>query len=259
MATKSLIDESVSACPALEVPSARLFGLSLCTFDMQEVVSHVDRVLLAGGSRVLFTANVDHVVRYSRDPEFRHSYKAADMVFADGMPLMWAAKLLGTQVRARVTGVDLMESLCILAAGRNYRCFFLGASEATLDRACHAARKRFPGIQIAGWHHGYFDDSAPVLELIRQTHPHLLFIGMGSPRQEKWIAEHRHHLPGVALPVGGSFEIFAGEKKRAPQLMQRIGLEWIWRLGQDPRRLWKRYLWDDLAFLKLFLRELHTR
>jgi N-acetylglucosaminyldiphosphoundecaprenol N-acetyl-beta-D-mannosaminyltransferase len=155
--------------------------------------------------------------------------------------------------------VDLMTSLCGLAASRGYRCFLLGAKEGTLTKAQRALHQQFPSLEVAGSHHGYFGDSQAVLDLIRQARPQLLFVGMGSPRQEKWIAEHRGQLPGVILPVGGSFEVLAGERKRAPRLAQRLGLEWTWRLAQDPRRLAKRYLLDDLVFLKLFFRELRTR
>lgn len=259
MATESFISGVVGAGPALQVPQERLFGLNLCTFDMQEAVAYVDAVLQANGSKVLFTANVDHVVRYNDDAEFRRYYRAADLVFADGTPLLWSARLLRRGLHARVTGVDLMTELCALAASRGYRCFLLGAKDETLNKAERALRQRFPSLEIVGSHHGYFDDNRPILESIRQAQPHLLFIGMGSPRQEKWIAEHREQLPGVVLPVGGSFEVLAGEKKRAPRLAQRLGLEWIWRLAQDPLRLWKRYLLEDLVFLKLFFRELRTR
>jgi N-acetylglucosaminyldiphosphoundecaprenol N-acetyl-beta-D-mannosaminyltransferase len=259
MATDSFISGAVGASPALQVPQERLFGLNLCTFDMQEAVAHVDSVLRSNASKVLFTANVDHVVRYSNDEEFRGYYRVADLVFADGTPLLWSARLLRRRLHARVTGVDLMTALCGLAASGGYRCFLLGAKKETLSKTEAVLRQRFPAIQIAGSHHGYFDDSRPVLELIRQARPQLLFVGMGSPRQEKWIADHRKQLSGVVLPVGGSFEVLAGEKKRAPQLMQRLGLEWTWRLAQDPRRLWKRYLLEDLVFLKLFFRELRTQ
>jgi N-acetylglucosaminyldiphosphoundecaprenol N-acetyl-beta-D-mannosaminyltransferase len=259
VATGSFISGAVSASSALQVPQERLFGLDLCTFNMAESVAHVDAVLQSDGSKVLFTANVDHVVRYSHDEEFRRYYRSADLVFADGTPLLWAARMLRRSLRARVTGVDLMTALCSLAASRGYSCFLLGAKEATLNKAEHALQQRFPSLKVAGKHHGYFEDSEPVLDLIRQTRPQLLFVGMGSPRQEKWIAEHRARLSGVVLPVGGSFEVLAGEKKRAPRLAQRLGLEWTWRLAQDPQRLAKRYLLDDLVFLKLFFRELRNR
>lgn len=259
MVTDSFISGAVGTAPALQVPQERLFGLDLCTFDMQQAVAHVDAVLQSNGSSVIFTANVDHVVRYNNDAEFRRYYRSADLVFADGTPLLWSARLLRRGLYARVTGVDLMAALCSLAASRGYRCFLLGAKPETLSKAQRALLQRFPSLQITGSHHGYFDDSTPVLELIRQARPHLLFVGMGSPRQEKWIAEHHEQLSGIVMPVGGSFEVLAGEKKRAPRLIQRLGLEWTWRLGQDPRRLWKRYLVEDLVFLKLFFRELRAR
>lgn len=259
MVTDSFIAGAVGTAPALQVPQERLFDMNLCTFDMQEAVAHVNAVLQSNGSTVIFTANVDHVVRYNNDADFRRYYRAADLIFADGTPLLWSARLLRTELHARVTGVDLMAALCSLAATHGYRCFLLGAKPETLAKAERALLQRFPSLQIAGSHHGYFDDSMQVLELVRQARPHLLFIGMGSPRQEKWIAEHREQLSGIVMPVGGSFEVLAGEKKRAPRLIQRVGLEWTWRLGQDPRRLWKRYLVEDLVFLRLLFRELRTR
>lgn len=259
MATDSFISAVVGASLALHVPQERLFGLNFCTLGMQETIALVDAVLQSSGSKVLFTANVDHVVRYSNDDEFRRCYCAADLVFADGMPLVWSARLLRRRLRARVTGVDLMAELCGLAALRGYRCFLLGAKQETLSETERVLRQRFPSMQIAGSHHGYFDDSGQVLKLIEQAQPQLLFVGMGSPRQERWIAEHRAQLPGVVLPVGGSFDVLAGARRRAPRLMQRTGLEWTWRLAQEPLRLWKRYLLEDMMFLKLFFRELRTR
>jgi len=258
MPTDSIV-AGAAGSHALQAPQERLFGLQFCTLDMQEAVAHVDAVLQLGGTRVLFTANVDHVVRSCNDEEFRRSYRVADLVFVDGTPLLWSAQVLRRNLRARITGVDLMAELCGLAASRGYRCFLLGAKKGTLNKTKGVLRQRFPSLQITGSHHGYFDDSKPVLELIRQAQPQMLFVGMGSPRQEKWIAEHRRELSGVILPVGGSFEVFAGEKRRAPRLVQRIGLEWTWRLAQDPLRLWKRYLLEDLVFLKLLFRELRTR
>ena len=259
MATRSLIAATRTPAVPGPIPRVRLFDLDVCAFSMEEAVAFVDDLLRLGARHIVFTANVDHVVRSSRDRQFQLSYKAADMVFADGMPLLWAGRLLRRQLRHRVAGVDLMQCLCTLAAARGYRCFFLGAKEETLARACQVAQERFPGIEIAGRHHGFFSDSSAVLNSIRKAKPQLLFVGMGSPRQEEWVAEHRAQLPGVVLTVGGSFEILAGTKKRAPRLLQQAGLEWAWRLGQDPARLWKRYLWDDLAFVKLFFRELTVR
>jgi N-acetylglucosaminyldiphosphoundecaprenol N-acetyl-beta-D-mannosaminyltransferase len=226
---------------------------------MSEVVSYLEHTLQTGNSKAVFTANVDHVVRFSQDSAFRKTYESADLALIDGTPLLWAARLLGVNVRTRVAGIDLFVALCQLAQKRGYRCFFLGSREATLNKACVALQRQMPGLQIAGSHHGYFEDSRPVLEALRNAQPHFLFIGMGSPRQEAWVAQHRSQLSGVIMPVGGSFEVVAGEKKRAPRWAQRMGMEWIWRLMQDPRRLWKRYLVDDMVFLKLFYRELRNR
>ncbi|HKR94713.1 MAG TPA: WecB/TagA/CpsF family glycosyltransferase, partial [Candidatus Angelobacter sp.] len=140
--TDSFISGAVGTAPDLQVPQERLFGLDLCTFDMQKAVAHVDAVLQSNGSSVIFTANVDHVVRYNNDAEFRCYYRAADLVFADGTPVLWSARLLRKGLHARVTGVDLMAALCGLSASRGYRCFLLGAKPETLSKAQRALLQR---------------------------------------------------------------------------------------------------------------------
>ncbi|HYX52497.1 MAG TPA: WecB/TagA/CpsF family glycosyltransferase [Candidatus Limnocylindrales bacterium] len=236
--------------------SLNLFGIEFCGLTFDQAVAFFHDRACAGEGLVAFTANVDHIVRRGKDPEFARLYQAANVVFADGTPVVWSAKLLRRPVH-RVPGIDLLYACLRLAGENGHRCFFLGARPDTLSKAIAIAEKTFPGLRIAGSHHGYFQDPAPVLSAIAQATPHFIFVGMGSPRQERWIAENSAKIgSAIILPVGGSFEVLAGEKSRAPKFIQQVGMEWVWRMLQDPQRLWKRYLVEDLPFLGMLLREM---
>jgi N-acetylglucosaminyldiphosphoundecaprenol N-acetyl-beta-D-mannosaminyltransferase len=240
------------------VPVVRAFGLCICTLSVQEILHWLDQHVLAraGPPVCLFTANVDHVVRCQRDEQFGRFYKEADIVTVDGMWLLWAARLLGHAIAQRVTGIDLVEALCGLAAEKGYGCFFLGAQPESLERMLQTLRQRYPRLHISGWHHGYFQSENEIVDRVAQTDPAILFVGIGSPRQETFLFHHREHLRcRLALPVGGSFDVLSGRVRRAPPWVQRAGCEWLWRLGQEPRRLWRRYLVQDVRFLPIFARE----
>ncbi len=241
---------------AATAPAQNLFGIQFSGLTLEQAIAFLDECARRHEGVVAFTANVDHIVRRSKDPEFARYYEAADLVFADGTPGVWSAKLLRRPVH-RVPGIDLLYA-CLRMAGENgHRCFFLGARPETLAKAIDVAERAFNGLKIAGSHHGYFQDSAPALSAIADARPQFIFVGMGSPRQEKWIAENAAKIaPAIILPVGGSFEVLAGEKSRAPKFIQHIGMEWMWRMLQDPRRLWKRYLIEDFPFLGMLLREI---
>ena len=236
-----------------------LFGMMFSYLDLRNTLDYLDSEVLGipGNGVFIFTANVDHTVRFNWDHEFRHAYTVATMVFPDGMPLIWASWLLGRPLRERVTGIDLLLGLCHLADRKRYPCFFLGAEEDTLALAVSRLRQQFPNLPIAGYHHGFFDNDREVLALIQEARPSILFVGMGSPKQEQWISAHQQHFNcRIVLAVGGSFEVVGGRKPRAALWIQIVGLEWLWRLLLEPRRLWKRYLVADLRFIFLLAFEL---
>jgi N-acetylglucosaminyldiphosphoundecaprenol N-acetyl-beta-D-mannosaminyltransferase len=248
-----------SGSPADTVP---LFGLRLSRMSYSRTLDWLDsNVLQRAGSRAcVFSANVDQLVRYRRSAGFRQAYGTADLIVPDGMPVVWAARLLGRPVAERVTGIDLMHGLCHLAARAQRRCFLLGSEVDVARAAAQNLGHLFPGLVVGGWHDGYFSADAPVVAAVNAARPDLLFVGMGSPRQEFWLQRNFGRLScRLALPVGGAFEVIAGRKKRAPRLAQRSGMEWAWRLLQDPRRLGRRYLIDDLEFLALVFAELRSR
>jgi N-acetylglucosaminyldiphosphoundecaprenol N-acetyl-beta-D-mannosaminyltransferase len=184
--------------------------------------------------------------------------RSAALVVADGASMALAARILNLPWKGRVTGVDLMQRLMGEGAPRGLRVYFLGATDRVLDRLVTVTRERFPGLVVAGYRNGYFDRAreGEVIEAIRASSADVLFVGMPTPFKEVWL--HRN-LPrfgvGLAIGVGGSFDVLAGLVPRAPLWMQRAGLEWSWRLMMEPRKLWKRNLVYNSRFMGALLRE----
>jgi N-acetylglucosaminyldiphosphoundecaprenol N-acetyl-beta-D-mannosaminyltransferase len=240
-----------------------LFGIAIDNLTMGQALECL-RILLMDedGHYYVVTPNVHHIVRLQRDALFRQAYAGASLVLADGMPLVWASRSLGRPLKMRVTGADLLPCVCEMAASLDKSVFLLGARNGVAERAAYNLRRSYPGLQIAGTYSppvGFEHDPAEegrVMERINGAKPDVLAIGLGAPKQEVWIAAHRQELHfGVALCVGAAIDYAAQALKRAPHWMQQNGLEWLWRLMQEPRRLWRRYLVDGLAFAPLLVAE----
>ena len=205
--------------------------------------------------RYVLTPNVDHIVRLQHDNEFKKIYENADLVLADGMPLVWAAKFLGTPLYEKVSGSDLFIKLCETAARRKFRLFFLGGNPGDAEKAKEILVRQNPGLVVEGYYcppFGFETDEQErkkIVELIKAANPDILFVGLGAPKQEKWIYEHYQKIRvPVTMGIGISFSFAAGTIKRAPVWIQKAGLEWFWRMMMEPKRLWKRYLIDDMKF-----------
>jgi N-acetylglucosaminyldiphosphoundecaprenol N-acetyl-beta-D-mannosaminyltransferase len=252
----------------LEEASGRRAGVpigDLCfdALDLAQTVAVVDRALALGTRGYIVTPNVDHLVQYRRNPEYRIACDDASLRLADGMPIVWAARLLGRPLPARVAGSDLLPALCQAAAGRGYTVFFLGGAAGVAERAATRLRARFPGLQIAGLHappERFEPDegaaAAAAMAAVNAVKPALLFIGLGTPKQELWVHRYWSRLDTtVAVCCGAALDFVAGVQIRAPVWMQRAGLEWLWRLAREPGRLWRRYLVRDTAFMGIFLKE----
>ncbi|KMY57238.1 MULTISPECIES: WecB/TagA/CpsF family glycosyltransferase [Bacillales] len=216
--------------------------------------------------KYVVTPNVDHIIKIQKDKEFRHIYKNASLVLADGMPLVWAAKLLKKPLKEKVSGSDLFPVLCEKAARRNMRIFFLGGQEGVAQKAAEVLKRKYPEINIVGIYSPPFGfekdevENRKIINMINDTKPDILFVGLGAPKQEKWIYHHLNEINvPVSLGIGASFDFVAGTKKRAPAWMQKAGLEWFWRFCLEPRRLFKRYFIEDAKFIYLFFRELLLR
>jgi N-acetylglucosaminyldiphosphoundecaprenol N-acetyl-beta-D-mannosaminyltransferase len=188
------------------------------------------------------------------DRQLDRSVRSADLIGADGVPLVWASRLLGDPLPGRVNGTDLMYRLLEKADEQRYRIFFFGASADVLERVVERVKRDYPGVVIGGCHHGYFAprDEATIVSEIQATRSDILFIAFGTPQKELWVSRY---LSSMGVPVvhgvGGSFDVLAGVVRRAPVWMQRNGLEWLFRILQEPRRMLGRYLVTNTIFLAL--------
>ncbi|MGH7155202.1 MAG: WecB/TagA/CpsF family glycosyltransferase, partial [Acetobacteraceae bacterium] len=206
--------------------------------------------------------NVAKFVRLRHDQELYADVLGADIVGVDGMGILLGARLLGIPVPARVAGVDLMTNVLDLCAQRGYRPYLLGAHTEVLERAVKNVVRSNPQLQLAGYHHGYFSaaEEAVVVESIRAARPDCLFVGLPTPQKERFMAAHRQAL-GVpfVMGVGGGLDVLAGVVSRAPAAWQNAGFEWLYRTIQEPRRMWRRYLYTNAAYAGILAQALFRR
>ncbi len=241
--------------------SVSIAGVRIDAVDEREALERIEAMVADRRPHLMAVVNASKLVLASEDERLRGILSNADLVTADGMSVVWGAKLLGARLPGRVTGIDTLASLVALAAKRGWRVFFLGAKREAVEAAAANFERANPGLVVAGVRDGYFRGrEAEVVDEVRAARTDLLFVGMGSPAQEFFLADNLEAL-GVpfSLGVGGSFDHVAGHVKRAPVWMQRIGLEWAHRLALEPRRLWRRYLIGNARFLALLLRERRRR
>jgi len=202
--------------------------------------------------------NAAKIVNLHQDSKLRESLLECDLILPDGQSVVWAGKVLDRPLPQRVTGIDLFEGLLALASEKGYSIYLLGAKPEVLAKLVSVLTRRYPKLTIAGWRDGYFDDdqASAVAEDIREARPDMLFLGMVSPKKEIFLARFGPTL-GVSIVhgVGGSFDVMAGITRRAPASWQRAGLEWAYRLKQEPRRLWRRYARTNTRFVLLTIKE----
>ena len=239
-----------------------LFDIAIDNVTMAEAIVCIDRLVQERRNTYVVTPNVDHVVKLQNDPLFRKIYDSAALVIADGMPLVWASRLLGKPLKERVTGADLFPKVCELSAQKGYAVFLLGANEGVAARAAQILRQSYPGLNICGTYSPSYGfekndlENVAILEMLASARPDILFVGVGAPKQEKWIYQYRdHYTIPVSLGVGASFDFVAGTLKRAPAWMQKFGFEWFYRFLMEPRRLFKRYFIDGTRYFSLTLSE----
>lgn len=226
--------------------------------DVPGAVARIEALVAAGRGGAIFTPNVDHVVNAEKNPTFASAYARADLCLADGMPLVWASRLGSTRLPERVAGSDLAPLLLARAAASGWRVYLLGGGPGAAEES--ARRLNADGVEIVGAEGpriGTDGGTAPeVLTRIRAARPQLLLVGLGSPKQELFIDRHREELPGVvSFACGAVIDFVAGHVPRAPRWVSRAGLEWAYRLAREPRRLWRRYLVNDPAFLGILARD----
>jgi N-acetylglucosaminyldiphosphoundecaprenol N-acetyl-beta-D-mannosaminyltransferase len=245
------------------IETAELLGLSFDTVTMDTaVVRCVELCRAPRASHMIMTINASHLCMMRHDPELAAACRAGYLTVADGMSVVWALRTSGQPIPERVAGVDLMARLLQAAEEHGLGVYFLGAKPGVVKTLAEQSRVRHPKLQVAGFHDGYFgpSDHHRIVEEIRASGAHILFVGMPTPFKETWCERHRHRLDvPVIMGVGGSFDVLAGYIRRAPRWVQSMGMEWCWRLLMEPRKLWKRYLTTNSTFIWLAGREIVAR
>ncbi|MBT2153196.1 WecB/TagA/CpsF family glycosyltransferase [Pseudoalteromonas tetraodonis] len=224
---------------------------------MQETVTFIESRIEQKQFLQHVVVNVAKIVNMQKDPVLAESVKACEVINIDGMGVVFGARFLGHDVPERVAGVDLFHELLAMSAKRDFPVFLLGATEEVVNKTAEVVKAQNPNLNIAGYHDGYFwQDEEAVVTKIRESGAKLLFVAITSPKKENFINKWQDKL-GVdfVMGVGGTFDVVAGKVKRAPQWMQKAGLEWLYRVIQEPGRMWKRYLKTNTKFLMLLLTE----
>jgi N-acetylglucosaminyldiphosphoundecaprenol N-acetyl-beta-D-mannosaminyltransferase len=232
----------------------RVAGVDLDVVTLADALERIGRWVREGQTlRVVVGVNVDLAVRAAREPEFAALLARVDLVTADGAPVVWASRLGPVALPERVPTIDIFDALLPLAAQQRWPLYLLGARPEVLALAEARLVEQHPGLSIVGRHNGYFDDGAAVARDVARSGARALFLALPSPAKERFVAAHRQVMPQVrvAMGIGGTLDVVAGVTRRAPMWARRAGLEWGFRLAQEPRRLWRRYLVEDPAFLGL--------
>jgi N-acetylglucosaminyldiphosphoundecaprenol N-acetyl-beta-D-mannosaminyltransferase len=235
-----------------------ILGCPITKLSLEGTIEQIEDFIASKRPHYVAMINVAKLIKMRSDKELEQSVLRADIIGADGVPLVWLSRLFGTPLPGRVNGTDLMYKLLERANVKGYSIFFLGAKQEVLQKVVEIVRTQYPSVRIAGFHHGYFSDAeeTAIVHKIHVAQPDILFIAFGTPKKELWV---KRYLQNMGVPVvhgvGGSFDVFAGLVPRAPLWMQWGGLEWLFRLAQEPRRMWRRYLVTNTLFIMLVLRE----
>ncbi len=225
-----------------DLKSVRLLGVRIDNVDTAGALAIIEEFIHSRTPHLVVTADASCLVLAQRDRELLNIVNSADLVTPDSVGILWAARLRGTPLRERVSGVDIVEVLCERARRCGHRVFLLGSALGVAEAAAENLRQRYPGVAIVGTHHGYFapDEGPGVVEKVRSAAPDVLFVALGIPRQEKWIRRYLEQLGvPVCMGVGGSLDVISGRVSRAPRWMQQHGLEWMFRLVRNPRKIGK--------------------
>ena len=235
-----------------EIPAVSLFGVRVHAVSMDEAIRHILCFVQERIPRQVVTADSSMVVMAQQDAHLRDIINRADLVTPDSIGILWACRRQGIRMPERVSGVDIVARLAEVSAQTGLRLYFLGAQPGVAEEAARHLQERFSGVQIAGCHDGYFppEQEEAVVERIRQAAPDVLCVALGIPKQEKWIDRYRQALGvPVSIGVGGTFDVLSGRVRRAPLWMQRMGMEWFWRVAHNPRKISKVMLLPRFAWM----------
>jgi N-acetylglucosaminyldiphosphoundecaprenol N-acetyl-beta-D-mannosaminyltransferase len=239
--------------------TVHLLGVQTFAMRLSDVLQLANERIAARTKLLIGVVNVAKVVNARKDPALREALAEADIVVADGAPLVWLSRMKGDPLPERVAGIDLMFELLKESDRRHYAVYFLGAKQAVLEEVVRIVKRDYPGLSVAGYRDGYFSpqDEPRVADEIRDSRADIIFVAISPPKKEIFL---RKWGPVMNVPichgVGGSFDVLAGVTRRAPRWMQKSGLEWFYRVLQEPRRMWKRYLVTNTQFIGLSLAEI---
>jgi N-acetylglucosaminyldiphosphoundecaprenol N-acetyl-beta-D-mannosaminyltransferase len=232
--------------------------IPLDALTMEETVKRIDEAIANKNTINHVVINAGKVVLMQKDKELSKSVISCDIINADGQSIVWAARFLGKKIPERVAGIDLMQNLVTLSHEKNYKCFFLGAKEEAVKKIIDIYSQKFGQEIIAGYRNGYFskEEEPAIARQIADSGAQLLFVAITSPKKENFLFEYKEVLKKVnfTMGVGGTFDVIAEITKRAPGWMQNIGMEWFYRFIQEPKKMWRRYLFGNLKFIWLVLR-----
>lgn len=239
----------------------KFMNTEIDNLTMQEALEEIDRLIQEKKSAYVVTPNVDHIVQLETNKELQDVYANASLILTDGKPLLWIAKWYGTPIKEKISGSDLFPLLCEMAAQKGYKIFFLGAAEGVAAKAAENLKNRYKGLQIVGTYSppiGFEKNQEEIKKIefmVKESNPDILIVGLGCPKQEKFMYRYCKELGvPISLGLGASFDFEAGNIKRAPKWMADHGLEWIFRITQDPKRMAKRYLVNDRKILGLAIK-----
>lgn len=236
----------------------KFMNTEIDNISMEEALHQIEMLIQKRNNAFIVTPNVDHIIQLERGGELSEAYKEANLILTDGKPLIWISKWYRTPIKEKISGSDLFPRLCALSAEKGYRMFFLGAAEGVASKAAENLKKRYAKLEVVGTYSppkGFESDKTEMKKIrtiITKAQPDILIVALGCPKQEIFILHNRQEL-GVplSLGLGASIDFEAGNIKRAPKWMADHGLEWLYRITQDPKRLAKRYLLDDTKIFRL--------
>ena len=239
----------------------KFMNIEIDNLSMKETLLEIDKLIKANKNSFVVTPNVDHIIQLQKGGELLEAYNQANLILTDGKPLIWISKWYGNPIKKKISGSDLFPHLCALAAYKGYKMFFLGAAEGVAAKAAENLKKKYKGLQVVGTYSppkGFKKDEEEmekIRNMIKESNPHILIVALGCPKQELFILHNKERL-GVplSLGLGASLDFEAGNIKRAPKWMANHGLEWLYRITQDPKRLAKRYFIDDMKIFALALK-----
>lgn len=237
-----------------QIPTCNIMGVNIAAINMDWLLKYLDKNIDLLHGDYICVSNVHTTVTSYEEPDYCAVQNGGLMAIPDGGPLSTVGRKRGHKNMARTTGPSLMGEIFKITAKKGYRHFFYGSKQETLDLLEQKLNERYPGIQIAGMYSPPFrplteDEDVAVIKMINESKPDFVWIGLGAPKQERWMADHQGKIDGLMLGVGAGFDYYAGNIKRAPKWMQKRNLEWVYRLIQDPRRLFNRYLHTNVKFI----------